>query len=80
MYVRVYVLMCVCMFVCTMYVYNGCNAGAGRELHGFRVEPGCVLLTPIGKHVCFISGSEVTETGKDPKPLETSKIIRKKSN
>ena len=62
-----------------MYVYNGCNVGANRELHGFRVEPVCVLLTPIGKHFCFISGSEVSETGRNPKPLETSKTIRKKS-
>jgi hypothetical protein len=78
-YVRTYVCMNVCTYVC-MYVYNGCNVGADRELHGFRVEPGCVLLTPIGKHVCFISGSEVCETGRDLKPLEKSKTIRKKSN
>ena len=66
--------MYVCLYVC---IHNGCNVGEERELRGFRVEPGCVLLTPIGKHVCFISGSEVSETGRNPKPLETSKAIRR---
>jgi hypothetical protein len=82
-----YVCMYVCKYVCTyvrmcvrMYVYNGCNVDADTDLHCFRVEPGCVLLTPIGKHVCFISGSEVSETGRDPRRLETSKTVRKKSN
>jgi hypothetical protein len=53
----------VCVYVCTyvcMNVCNGCHVGSDKELCGFRVGPGCVLLTPIGKHVCCVSCSEVS--------------------